>query len=133
LANRFPDLKLIIAHLGHPWQREAVMVVRKHRNVFADVSGMWHRPWEGFNALLSAIEWGVTGKLLFGSDYPIWTPQFAMEKLTALPQQFHNFGLPRISNEVVDDIIHRNAFELLAIHPAASRTPKRSSKGEVKS
>jgi len=119
LANRFPDLKLIIAHLGHPWQREAVMVVRKHRNVFADVSGLWHRPWEGFNALLSAIEWGVTGKLLFGSDYPIWTPQFAIEKLKALPQQFDIPGLPRIPEEVIDGIIHRNAFELLGIHRAA--------------
>lgn len=119
LASRFPELKFIIAHLGHPWQRDTAIVVRKHRNVFADVSGLWHRPWEGFNALLTAIEWGIVDKLLFGSDYPIWTPQFSIEKLRSLPQQFNGPGVPRITEEIIDGIIHRNALELLGIHRMA--------------
>ncbi len=119
LANRYPELRFIIAHLGHPWQRDTAIVVRKHRHVFADVSGLWHRPWEGFNALLTCMEWGVTDKLLFGSDYPIWTPQFSLERLTAIPQQFNHPGLPRVPGEVIDAIIHRNAFELLGMDLAA--------------
>lgn len=115
LASRFPALKFIIAHMGHPWQRDTAIVVRKHRNVFADVSGLWHRPWEGFNSLLTAIEWGITDKLLFGSDYPIWTPHFAIEKLRSLPQQFRGPGMPYLPEDVIDGIIHRNALDLLGI------------------
>lgn len=115
LANRYPELKFIIAHLGHPWQRDTAIVVRKHRNVFADISGLWHRPWEGFNALLTTMEWGIVDKLLFGSDYPLWTPQFSLEKLRSLPQQFNGPGVPHIPQEVIEGIIHRNSLEILGI------------------
>jgi uncharacterized protein len=127
LATRWPELKIIIAHLGHPWQRDTAIVVRKHRNVFADVSGLWHRPWEGFNALATCIEWGITGKLLFGSDYPIWTPQFALDNLRAVSQKFQGPSVPRIPEEVVEGIIRRNAFELLGIDIAAEEHSKAQS------
>jgi predicted TIM-barrel fold metal-dependent hydrolase len=133
LANRFPELKIIIAHLGHPWQRDTAIVVRKHRNVFADVSGLWHRPWEGFNALATCVEWGVTSKLLFGSDYPIWTPQFAIDNLKTIPQKFSGPSVPSIPADVIDSIIHRNAFELLGIDVAAgSGTTAQVTGDEVK-
>ena len=38
VASRFPDVKMILAHLGHPYEGESVAVIRKHPNLFADVS-----------------------------------------------------------------------------------------------
>src|SRR5690606_1965350 len=38
VARRYPDLKQIMAHMGHPWQRDAIAVLRKHANVYSDVS-----------------------------------------------------------------------------------------------
>ena len=40
VAIRWPDVKIILAHLGHPWEGECVVTIRKHPNVFADVSAL---------------------------------------------------------------------------------------------
>jgi predicted TIM-barrel fold metal-dependent hydrolase len=81
VARRHPDLTQVMAHMGHPWQREALVVCRKNRRVFTDVSASWARPFDGYHALVRAQEWGVVDKLLFGSDYPIWTPAEAVAGL----------------------------------------------------
>ena len=44
IAIRFPDLRMVIAHLGHPWQADTLVVIRKHPNVFADLSASFYRP-----------------------------------------------------------------------------------------
>jgi predicted TIM-barrel fold metal-dependent hydrolase len=115
VAPAFPEVKFIIAHLGHPWQRDTAIVVRKHPNVFADISGVWHRPWEGYNAIITCIEWGVTEKLLFGSDYPLWTPAEAMAKLRTLNDQVSGTRLPQIPEDVIEGIIQRNALAVLGL------------------
>ena len=43
VAMRYPDLKIIMAHLGHPWTVDTAVVVRKHPNVYADISGLFYR------------------------------------------------------------------------------------------
>ncbi|MBI3943573.1 MAG: amidohydrolase, partial [Chloroflexi bacterium] len=78
IAIAFPDLKIIMAHIGHPWQIDTIVVIRKHPNVYADISAQFFRPWSMYNALRLATEWGVLPKLLFGSDYPIATPAETM-------------------------------------------------------
>jgi predicted TIM-barrel fold metal-dependent hydrolase len=118
LAVAFPDLKLIMAHLGHPWQRDAVMVIRKHPNVYADISGIWHRPWQGYEALIVACEWGVGQKLLFGSDFPLWEPKRAIEGLGRLNDQVAGTPLPKIPNELIDQILHRDILPELGIDEA---------------
>lgn len=101
VARRHPDLRQIIAHLGHPWQRETIVVLRKARNVFGDVSASWARPLDGFMALVRAQEWGVTEKLLFGSDFPMWTPAEAVTGLRGLAQM-RPAGLPAIKPETIE-------------------------------
>lgn len=114
VARRHQGLTQIIAHLGHPWQRETMVVLRKNRHVFSDVSAAWARPIDGFRALLRAQEWGATDKLLFGSDYPIWTPTEAVagiEEVAAMKVE----GLPTVSREVVDRILHGDPREALGL------------------
>jgi predicted TIM-barrel fold metal-dependent hydrolase len=115
LAMAFPRLKIIMAHLGHPWQRDAAMVIRKHPNVYADISGIWHRPWQGYEALVMCGEWGVYHKLLFGSDYPLWQPQAAIEGLLNLNEQVAGTPLPKIPKEAIESILHRNILADLGI------------------
>ena len=104
VARRHPDLTQIVAHLGHPWQREAIVVLRKNRRVFADVSASWARPLDGFHALVRAQEWGVVDKLLFGSDYPLWTPREAADGLRALAAM-RPAGLPHVRRETVEHLL----------------------------
>jgi predicted TIM-barrel fold metal-dependent hydrolase len=115
LAIAMPQLRIIMAHLGHPWQREAAMVIRKHRNVYADISGLWHRPWQGHEALVVCGEWGVYHKLLYGSDYPLWEPRSSIESLQRLNDQVAGTPLPKISGEIIEQILHRDIFAELGI------------------
>ena len=52
----------------NPWQIDCIAVIRKHPNVWADISAIHYRPWSYYNCLRLATEWSVMHKLLFGSD-----------------------------------------------------------------
>jgi len=44
--------------MSHPWQTTAIAVIRKHPNLYADVSALFYRPWSFYNCMLLAEEWG---------------------------------------------------------------------------
>jgi uncharacterized protein len=113
IARRFPRLVVVIAHMGHPWIEEAVAVIRKHPNVYADVSALHPRPWQLYQALLCAVEYRAQHKLLFGSDYPFFTAEETIASLRAVNHVVD--GLPRIPEETIEEIIQRPSLELLGI------------------
>jgi len=115
VAMAFPDLTVIMAHIGHPWQMDCIAVVRKHPNIWADVSGSVLRPWGHYNAMRMATEWGVLDKLLFGSDYPASTPQETMEKLLAVNSVIGGTALPPVPDDKIEEIIHRDSLALLGL------------------
>lgn len=39
ISRAFPDLKILMAHMGNPWWEEAFTVISKSPNVYADFSG----------------------------------------------------------------------------------------------
>jgi hypothetical protein len=65
--------------------------------------------------LISAIEYRVDDKLLFGTDFPYATARDTMEGLRALTGNAFGAQMPRIDESVVEGIIHRPAFDLLEI------------------
>jgi predicted TIM-barrel fold metal-dependent hydrolase len=115
VAVEFPRLKMIIAHLGHPWQRETAIVVRKNPNVYADISGLWYRQWQGYEAMIVCQEWGITDKLLFGSDYPLWTPAEAVAGLRTLNDQVEGSRNPRVRDEVIEAMFERDTLAVLGL------------------
>src|SRR5690242_940210 len=46
VAIDFPDLRIVLAHLGHPWEGETIAVIRRNPNLYADVSALYYRPWQ---------------------------------------------------------------------------------------
>ena len=115
VAQRFPRLRMVICHIGHPWHTEAVMVVRKHPNVYTDVSGGGNRPWQFYQALVTAVEYDVGHKLLFGSDYPILTVERSIELLHATRAWAARAGLPEIPANVKEDMLQRDSLKLLGM------------------
>lgn len=115
VAIAFPDLRIIMAHLGHPWQVDCAVVIRKHPNVYADISGLFYRPWSYYQAMRLATEWGVLHKLLFGSDYPIATPQETMEALFRVNDPIAGTNLPPVPKEELEKILHRDSLALLGL------------------
>jgi predicted TIM-barrel fold metal-dependent hydrolase len=115
IAIRFPDLRIIMAHLGHPWQADTVAVIRKHPNVYADVSANFYRPWSFYSAMRIATEWNVLPKLLLGSDFPIATTGETIAGMRALNDIPRTSGLPRIPDDAIDAIIERDSLSLLGL------------------
>jgi predicted TIM-barrel fold metal-dependent hydrolase len=115
VAVEFPELKIVLAHLGHPWEGEAIAAIRKQPNLFADVSALYYRPWQFYNAMRLLVEYGAEGKVLFGSDFPATTTGDSIDGLRDVNAVVAGSGLPTIPEEVIEGIIHRDALGLLGI------------------
>lgn len=115
VALAYPGLRLVIAHLGHPWIDEALVVLRKHPYLYADISALYYRPWQFYNALMSAVEYGVAHKLLFGSDFPFTMPADSIQGLRNVNHIAGESGLPRVPQEVIQGILERDTFRLLGL------------------
>jgi hypothetical protein len=115
IALEFPRLRMVIAHLGHPWISETIVLIRKHPNLFADISALHYRPWQFYNALLLAYEYGVMHKLLLGSDYPFSTPLETLAGLRKANDFTKGSAMPQIPAEQIENLINRETLRLLAI------------------
>ena len=120
IALRFPDLKMIIAHIGHPWEAEAIVLIRKQPNVFADISALFYRPWQYYNSLRLAVEYGVADKLLFGTDYPITTFDESVKGLHDIVKLSQEMRLPPLPEDLPDQILHRDTLGLLGLDDPAT-------------
>jgi predicted TIM-barrel fold metal-dependent hydrolase len=78
LAFRFPELKIVMAHMGNPWLWDAAEVIYKNENVYADLSGLITGVSETYREeyrerllyqLESAIYYCGADNLMFGTDY----------------------------------------------------------------
>ncbi|MBV7327089.1 amidohydrolase family protein [Chloroflexi bacterium TSY] len=123
IAIRFPDLKIVMAHLGHPWQVETCVVIRKHPHVYADLSGNFYRPYSFWEQMIKATEWGVLDKILLGSDFPITTVQETIGALRNVNHVVEGTNLPRVPEEKIEAIIHRESLSLLGIHSRDAKEP----------
>jgi predicted TIM-barrel fold metal-dependent hydrolase len=115
IARRFPDLRMWVAHLGHPWCDELVAVVRKHPYLYTDMSAVHPRPLQFYLAMMSAVEYGIADKILFGTDYPFTTVEASLNGLRAINRVAEGTGLPRVPEDVIEGIIHRDALALLGL------------------
>jgi hypothetical protein len=122
VALRFPELRIVMAHMGHPWGRETVAIIRKHPHVYADVSSIYLRPWVCYESLLYATEWGTPHKLLLGSDFPIANTAEAIAGLRRVNDILDGTRMPRIPNEVIERIIHADALGALGLTVPAAAT-----------
>jgi uncharacterized protein len=121
IAIRFPELRIVMAHLGHPWARETIVTVRKHPHVYADVSAIYLRPWMLYEGLVMATEWGVMHKLLFGSDFPVTTPDYACAALRGVNGIVAGTAMPRVDEDAVEAVIHADALGALGLEDPRAR------------
>jgi len=107
VAADFPDLRIVIAHPSFPWQEEALAVATHKPNVHIDLSG-WSPKY--FPPIL--VRYANTllrEKVLFGSDYPLLTPD----------RWLADFETLDIKPEVRPLILKDNAVRLLGLREAS--------------
>ena len=112
VAMDFPELTIVIAHMGWPWIAETVMGLgRKNPNVYFDTGAL--RPSLHFGdvdftakeGIYRYIERQIPGKVLYGSDYPNGDPKEMVSGFKALP----------LGQEFLRRFLGENARTLLAI------------------
>src|ERR1041385_438874 len=115
VAIEYPDLKIVLAHMGHPWEGETIAVIRRNPNLYADVSALYYRPWPFYNSMRLLSEYRADAKVLFGSDFPFTTTAESIAALRRFNDVLGQSGLPRVPDEVIDGIIQRDALGLLGL------------------
>lgn len=113
IAMRYPDLKMVMAHMGHPWYEECIVVARKQPNVYCEVSALYYRPWQFYNILICAQEYLITerDKIFWGTDFPFTQVGESIEGLRRINDQVEGTRLPRVAGETIERIIHSNPLE----------------------
>jgi predicted TIM-barrel fold metal-dependent hydrolase len=115
VARTFPKLRIVIAQMGQPWVEETIVMLGKHANVLADVSGLLSHTWQAYNAMVMAHQHGVIDKLLFGSDFPYTSATECIEALYSINQLAQGTNLPVVPREALRGIVERDALSLLGL------------------
>jgi predicted TIM-barrel fold metal-dependent hydrolase len=103
VAVDFPDMQIVIAHPSFPWQENALSVATHKPNVYIDLSG-WSPKY--FPPILIQYANGLLkNKMLFGSDFPVITPD----------RWLADFDKLDIKPEVRPLILKKNAVRLLGL------------------
>ncbi len=109
VAVDFPDMPIIMAHPSFPWQDEAISVCLHKPQVYIDLSG-WS-PKYFSPTLIQYANTLLKHKVLFGSDYPMLTPD----------RWLADFEKAAFRDEVRPLILKENAIRLFGL--AASEPP----------
>ncbi|WP_329172652.1 amidohydrolase family protein [Streptomyces sp. NBC_01477] len=115
VAMRHPELRIVLAHLSHPFEGECIAVIRKHRHVYADISALHYRPFQLWHSLRLVQDYGVWDKLLFGSDYPFTTVDDSVAGLRRIARIPGIPGLDPLDQDAVEALIHRPSLDLLGL------------------
>jgi len=103
VAADFPELDIILAHPSFPWQDEALAIAVHKPNVYIDLSG-WSPKYFPEN-LIRYTNSQLKHKMLFGSDFPLITPDRWLTDFEKLP----------IKDEVRPLVLKHNAARLLRL------------------
>jgi uncharacterized protein len=103
VAADFPELKLIMAHPGWPWQDEQLAIATHKSNVYIDLSGWSPKYFQPL--LITYMTKMIPQKFLFGTDYPMLSPQRWL-------LDFEGLGM---SSEIKSMILRENAKKLLKL------------------
>ncbi|MGM7679390.1 amidohydrolase family protein [Microbacterium sp. A94] len=103
VAADFPDMPIVLAHPSFPWQDEALAVAMHKPQVYIELSG-WSPKYFPPN-LVHYANTMLRDKVLFGSDFPLITPDRWLRDLDEIG----------IRDEVRPGLLKDNAIRLLGL------------------
>jgi len=119
VACDFPKLTIIIGHAGKIWHTETAMLLRKHKNIYTDISTNIGRDSEFSEHpmlwLLYKIKSyaGCLNRVFFGSDYPLYMQDETLTCINSaiklLNKRYDGF----ISDKDIEGIMFKNASNLI--------------------
>jgi uncharacterized protein len=104
VAIDFPKLKILLAHGGRPlWMEAAFFVVRRHPNVFLEISGI---PPAKLLEYFPRLE-EIAGKTVWGTDWP-------SPGVKSMRQNVDQFLQLPLSDDARQRILHANAIAVFS-------------------
>jgi predicted TIM-barrel fold metal-dependent hydrolase len=103
VAAAHPDLTIVAAHFGWPWQLDLIAIALHKTNVYIDISG-W-APKRIPAEVIRELRGRLSGQFVWGSDFPFFTPDRCLADLDAL-------DLPA---DAARAVLHDNAARILGV------------------
>lgn len=116
----FPDIKLILAHVGFAWAELAMHFMAKFPNVYADLAWLPETAplWRLAQMCTWAKKLGVFHRFMWGSDYPYTDFTSGKEFLDGMPGYAERHELdPYLTEEDMESLFSGAALRLLGLAP----------------
>jgi len=126
-ATDFPGLNFIVDHVGLPRIDDFCWIAVQESNVYGGLAvamAFIHpRPRYFAEIIAELLFWVGEDKLLFGSDYAIWTPRWLVEKFMAfeLPEDIKQERGVDLTLDIKKKILGLNAAKLYDIDIDAAK------------
>jgi uncharacterized protein len=117
VAARYPELKVVVSHLGWPWVEECMALIAKWENFHADIAYWgWFGPEETLRTIKKFGRLCGYDKLLFGSENS--HTHMAAKMILGLDDVAEASGIEPVGKDDLDKILWRNAARLWKIDTA---------------
>jgi predicted TIM-barrel fold metal-dependent hydrolase len=127
-AANFPDLNFVIFHVGLPFIDEVCWQLIRHPNLYASIAAtvnfIVRAPRQFAEILGKLLFWCGEDKIIYGSEAPIWQPQWALEAFWdfQLPQDLvEGYGYPQLTEQAKRKILGENLLRLHGMDVEATR------------
>ncbi|MBI4298586.1 MAG: amidohydrolase family protein [Chloroflexi bacterium] len=125
---KFPELKIVLCHLGEPDYIEAIHLMSKHPNLYADISGMpgragigaafgappvffpyFHMDYPLLYYFTQTARYG--NKLLWATDLfraDLELMKTSIEAFRTVSKRLEKQGMPKIPENLIENMLHEN-------------------------
>ncbi|KAF3032372.1 hypothetical protein E8E12_001516 [Didymella heteroderae] len=110
IALKFPALKIICGHIGHPWTAEMVAVAWKHENVYIDTSAHLAKYYPP--ELIQFANTVGKKKVMFGTNFPQLT---WLASIKSVAEHLAKGKVNSLRDEVLEDFMGGNARRVLKL------------------
>jgi uncharacterized protein len=127
-AANFPELNFVIFHVGLPFIDEVCWQLIRHPNLYASIAAtinfIVRSPRQFAEVLGKLLWWCGEDKIIYGSEAPIWQPQWALDAFWnfQLPQDLvEGWGYPQLTETAKRKILGENLLRLHGMDVEATR------------
>jgi predicted TIM-barrel fold metal-dependent hydrolase len=118
-AANFPGINFVIFHVGLPFIDEVCWQLVRHPNLYASIAAtvnfVVRAPRQFAEVLGKLLFWCGEDKIVYGSEAPIWQPQWALDAFWnfELPQDLvEGYGYPQLTEQAKRKILGENLLRL---------------------
>ncbi len=119
VAVKRPNLKIIIAHMGNPWINDAMVILNRNKNVYADISGLVPRTFDSYwkkyyeAEIIKVLKWcSGENKLIFGTDWPFWEESMYLNLTKEYVKFVNNLKISKEDKEKIFFLNAKRVFNL---------------------